>query len=428
MVNIFTYKKILIGVIIVIALAGALGLFIYDSYRMPDNVVMISGSITGLPPFTGEKNTRITFLSVIDPETALIESIQERRGEVMTYQLESSPGLKIVIVHSFDLITEAYYFGASPIVLVSPGKSNVADIDLKLQALIPLTLAAETAPAGGEKPIIGITRKGKFTSDSLSHELMKKGFNVIDISEEVSKIFDSEYELGRQALGKPYNPVRQDPNFIAHMDVEIEKHLIHPGRPETYDIMNIKISLIEVKTGKVIAEKSSTETNKIPFDVIKDVAEEFVGRIGGTGFDAIEIPPFTPSEPKPITGSASAWAERFRKIADEAVGGVGGKEKDATSDNTLPKKPTPPPPKSSCNIPAFQACANTFSLQGCINACPYVSTTCPPGTPSDTDCKKTDQSCSNTCWNTADRHIESCLATSNCTKKEVISGGGGAKR
>ncbi len=95
----------------------------------------------------------------------------------------------------------------------------------------------------------------------------------------------------------------------------------------------------------------------------------------------------------------------------------------------LSKKYSPPvPPKPSCNIPAFQACANTFNLQGCINACPYVSAPCPPGTPPGTDCKKTDKGCSDACWSTADRHIDSCLASSSCTKEEVIAGGGGARR
>src|SRR3989338_4688304 len=84
--------------------------------------------------------------------------------------------------------------------------------------------------------------------------------------------------------------------------------------------------------------------------------------------------------------------------------------------------------KPSCNIPAFQACANTFSLQGCINACPYVSATCPPGTPPDTDCKETDKACSDACWNKADAHLDGCLTSNNCTKEEVVAGGGGAQR
>ena len=93
-----------------------------------------------------------------------------------------------------------------------------------------------------------------------------------------------------------------------------------------------------------------------------------------------------------------------------------------------PPPPPPPPATSSCNIPAFQACANTFSLQGCINVCPYVSRACPPGTPPNTDCKETDKACSDSCWNKADEHLDSCLLSNNCTKEEIIAGGGGAQK
>ena len=80
----------------------------------------------------------------------------------------------------------------------------------------------------------------------------------------------------------------------------------------------------------------------------------------------------------------------------------------------------------ACDIPAFKACADTFSLQGCIDACPYVSATCPPGTPPNTDCKGIDQGCVDTCSNKADTHLDGCLVSSHCTKEEVIAGGGGA--
>ena len=116
----------------------------------------------------------------------------------------------------------------------------------------------------------------------------------------------------------------------------------------------------------------------------------------------------------------SHWPDSIEDILGDAV--PAGPE----IPKTKPKPTTAP--KSSCNIPAFQECANTFSLQGCIDACPYVSATCPPGTPPNTDCKITDKACSDTCWNNADAHIDSCLASNNCTKEEVIAGGGGAQR
>ena len=116
----------------------------------------------------------------------------------------------------------------------------------------------------------------------------------------------------------------------------------------------------------------------------------------------------------------SHWPDSIEDILGDSV----------PAESEIPKtKPKPTTaPKSSCNIPAFQECANTFSLQGCIDACPYVSATCPPGTSPDTDCKETDKACSDACWNKADAHIDSCLASNNCTKEEVIAGGGGAQR
>lgn len=491
MTDILKKKKIVLITIITVVIIGLfviIRLFISDGSR---NVMIVSGSITGLQPFTGEKDTRITFLSVVNPETAALQSIQKRHGEVTTYQFESSLGLKMVIVRSFDLESGAYYFGASPIVRASPGRSNVADVDMrrvdgdtarsnnleslvflrKLSSvisnipLIPPVLAAEIHTADGAKPVITVVGKGRSAENSMAISFVEQAFMrqtekfwmpgsgweeggyvqgdyiIVTTDEDMAKhrdFIDEHRDSFDQTTITTFTPI--DPNFVVNVDFEVEKRLLYPQSaiPDTYDVTTVKLTFIDVKTGKIIAEKSTTETHKRPFDVVKDIAKEFVGRIGGTGPDAIELPPFTQSEPKPLTESASSWAERFRKIADEAVGGVGEKDKDATSGNpppdgtpTLTNTPTPtttptptPTPKALCNIHAFQVCANTFNLQGCIDACPYVSTTCPPGTPPNSDCKKTDQSCSNECWNAADTHIENCLVKSSCTKEEAMAGGG----
>lgn len=81
--------------------------------------------------------------------------------------------------------------------------------------------------------------------------------------------------------------------------------------------------------------------------------------------------------------------------------------------------------KAACDFDNFKVCANTFSLQGCIDACPYVSRECPAGTSPNTECKETDKACSNQCWTSADIHLDNCLKSSNCTKKEVQAGSGG---
>ncbi|OGL80152.1 hypothetical protein A3B21_02135 [Candidatus Uhrbacteria bacterium RIFCSPLOWO2_01_FULL_47_24] len=402
MIDIFKQKKILFGVILVIVLTGAFiftWLFIYEPGTTvvsdgSGSIAIVSGSITGLPLFTGEKDARTTFLSIINPETAAIESIQEQQGEATTYQVESSPGLKMVIVRFFDLESGAYYFGASKIVRASPGESNVTNVDMQEQRVngdttwwnnpkfpaplqrlfsvisnIPLILsafAAETAPADGAKPIVGVVGNDGFANAWVEQELAKKGFELIGLDEKMAKACDLEYDLQRRGFIDPayhLTPTRQEPNFIVNVDLKAEKRLIYPeksGRLERYNVTTIKVSFIDVKTGQVIAEKSSTETYKDPHDFAREIAKGFIGRVGETGPDAIEIPPFTPSEVKPLTESAVSWSERFRKIAEEAVGGVGKKEKAQPTPATAPTpSPTPTPttaPTPICDVEGWDKC------------------------------------------------------------------------
>lgn len=81
--------------------------------------------------------------------------------------------------------------------------------------------------------------------------------------------------------------------------------------------------------------------------------------------------------------------------------------------------------QAACDFDSFKACANTFSLQGCINACPYVTRECPAGTSPNTECKETDKTCSDQCLTRADTHLDSCLKSNNCTKEEIQAGSGG---
>ncbi len=121
----------------------------------------------------------------------------------------------------------------------------------------------------------------------------------------------------------------------------------------------------------------------------------------------------------------SGWPDSIDDILGDSVpagGEIQLKPKAADTPKTKPKPTISPKP--SCNIPAFRECANAFSLQGCIDACGYVSAACPAGTSPDTECKQTDKACSDACWNKADAHINNCLAVNNCTKEEVTSGGG----
>ena len=84
---------------------------------------------------------------------------------------------------------------------------------------------------------------------------------------------------------------------------------------------------------------------------------------------------------------------------------------------TVPQEPATV--VNTCDFAGFLRCRDTFNLQGCIDACPYVDAACPPGTPPDTDCKQTDQKCSDTCWDRGTSHGSQCAVQNNCTLPEV---------
>ncbi len=74
---------------------------------------------------------------------------------------------------------------------------------------------------------------------------------------------------------------------------------------------------------------------------------------------------------------------------------------------------------ASCNFAAFLSCRDTFNLQGCIDACPYVTKECPAGTPPNTECKETDPACSDGCWDMSNSHGASCAASAGCTMEQI---------
>ena len=165
---------------------------------------------------------------------------------------------------------------------------------------IPLILSAfasETAPADGAKPIVDVVGNDGFANAWVEQELAKKGFELIGLDEKMAKACAFEYDLQRQGLLDPtthLTPTRQEPNFIINVDLKAEKRLIYPeksGRLERYNVTTIKVSFIDVKTGQIIAEKSSMETYKDPHDFAREIAKGFIGRVGETGPDAIEILP-----------------------------------------------------------------------------------------------------------------------------------------
>ena len=116
----------------------------------------------------------------------------------------------------------------------------------------------------------------------------------------------------------------------------------------------------------------------------------------------------------------SRWPDSIEDILGDSVPAgaeIQLKPKAADAPKTKPKPTTPPTAK--CDFNGFLSCRDTFNLQGCIDACPYVSAPCPAGTSPDTECKETDKACSDACWDRGTAHGSSCAKANNCTLEEI---------
>ena len=96
--------------------------------------------------------------------------------------------------------------------------------------------------------------------------------------------------------------------------------------------------------------------------------------------------------------------------------------------SSLPSTPplpavTNPQPATvkQCNFAGFLSCRDQFNLQGCIDACPFVPVDCSPGTSPNTECKQTDQKCSDTCWDRGTSQGSQCAIQNHCTMQEIDS-------
>jgi hypothetical protein len=95
---------------------------------------------------------------------------------------------------------------------------------------------------------------------------------------------------------------------------------------------------------------------------------------------------------------------------------------DILGEDALPIGPQKPPTTAEkCDFDGFIRCRDTFNLQGCIDACPFVPADCPPGTPPNTECKQTDQKCSDACWDRGTSHGSQCAVQSHCPDQEIQS-------
>ena len=401
MIGIFKRKKILFGVILAIVIVGVftfIRLFIYDSYRMPDTVssgttVIFDGSTLTLDIPDSALPSGITKDQIVVEPIPVSELPENLRGLGVSYAFRLEPdGLRFIspVVFSVEL---PRYKGEVPLVYQIGTNGTLEAI---------------------EDTKITINEEGvAVLSGEVSH------FSILGL------MMRLDFEIKHQKLG--YEKLDKCRAAIEEMANRCERH-------ENFDF-RVAVSRVDFKEDGWINDFDYDEHEKGPnnqcswFDEKTNrlsrgvlVESRTVGGARSVQTDKEDLVNYEIF----CTVTCFSWT---CPAGDENVSG--SPPPDGTS-TPVPAQPTPaqptPTPKPSCNIPAFQACANTFSLQGCIDACPYVSATCPPGTPPDTDCKETDKVCSDACWNQADAHIDSCLTSNNCTQEEVIAGGDGAQR
>ncbi|MBI2074612.1 MAG: hypothetical protein HYT83_02105 [Candidatus Levybacteria bacterium] len=428
------FRKTYLIIVSLAALLATAVFFILQSPNPKTSIAEFTGEISGLPPSSTGTASKSAVLNVVDPTTVQLITGKEIEGSFSSYQIETSPGRRMAILKVWDFDSKVLYSGSSRIFNLSAGQTQKADIALKeagafndISAPVSfqpavfntLTIFSKSfiAHAAEEKPVFAVIHKpgprGPYSDQvaDVQLTLVLSGNSVIATDQQSLDAIDEERNL-KDLAPDTYGDFKPlEPNFVVELDIKFDL---------TWPI--ITISLINVENQEVIwkdTTDSRVETKAYGFsNIVNLAAEKLVTSLSGKGPNPVKLPAFTPSIPKPVKSMAQ-WRIKLRKL-------LGLDKQSESKPQSLPPPTTAP--KLSCNIPAFRECANTFSLQVCIDACPYVDTVCPASAPPNTECKETDKACSDACWNKADAHINNCLTVNNCTKEEVIAGGGGAQR
>lgn len=394
------------------------------------STTQFTGKISGLPLTVGDKGA---ILNIVDPTNALLISGKEIERGAVSYQIETSPGWRMVILKAWDFDSQKVYIGSSRIVNVSQGQTQEADIILREAATFSETSSMHTdlahfnllqilsesliAYAAEKGPVFAvIARKPEPGEpivnpgllDTIGISLAKAGQNaghsVVITDPEFLGQVEEERNLKELPPGTYGDFTPSEPNFA--VEVEYRRH-------ELRDPIVI-ISIRNLENGEVFWQETTdsridTQTNYEMHKVYELAAKKLVESVVGKGPNPIKLPAFTPSVPKPV--SMTEWRARLKKL-------LGLDKQGWATGNVKTTSPTAVP-KQTCNFDGFVACRDQFNLQGCIDACPYVPTTCPPGTPPGTDCKQTDQDCSGACWDRGNTHGAGCAKDNNCTPKEI---------
>lgn len=432
-VKLFSVRRsalFLTGVLVILVIVFLIkGLIPQQLSTTPTAIV---GQITGLPSIDDEGSS-VTVIQILDTGTAGILAIEESEGIQKTYEIATTPGFRIVFANVFDRQGSVAYEGTSEAKRAIEGQKNIMNVaiaDKVSRLVVTAAYAVEPKPTFGimidetntywepETPIMQSLFDGYKMSDNPRSENFDN-INIVGLSNKASEALDVEYGLMRQGLIRPedvheFTPL--DPNFLIKVKGNVIKKPLYPNsaRLETYDTTEYDIVLIDVASGKVLGSGRYSESFVDDWDFVKKSAADFVDRIvNGDRPDAIKLPDFTESFPTPTKDLPSEHAKRFIDLAKNAVPEVAG--------GSQPLKPAVPTPATGgkCDFDGFVSCRDTFNLQGCIDACPLVNKSCPEGTPPDTECKETDEECSNNCWDQGNSHASQCAAVNNCSMQEI---------
>src|SRR3989344_1744576 len=425
------FGKTYLIIVPIAALLVAAVLFILQSSNLKNSMAEFTGKISGLLRSTSGVASRSAIVSVVDPTTTELTGAKKFENNLSSYQTSTSPGLRMAILKVWDFNSKVLYSGSSRIFNLSAGQTQKADIALKeagtfndISAPVSFqpavfntfTILSKSliAYAAEEKPVFAVIKKprppyGPFSDQVADVELtlVLGGNSVIATDQQSLDQIDEERNL-KDLPPDTYGDFKpSEPNFVVEVDISFNIN----APIVTISIKNVESQ--QVFWRDTTDSRTDTRTNFDLNNVVQLAADKLVESLHGKGNHPVKLPKFTPSVPKPVT--MAEWRVRLRKLLgldkqESATGTVGSQTPSPTAATA---------PKPTCDFDGFVACRDKFNLQGCIDACPFVDSDCPPGTPPDTDCKQTDQKCSDTCWDRGTSHGSQCAAMNHCSMKEI---------
>lgn len=382
-----------------------------------------TGKISGLPPEINDPSS-VAIFKIVDPTAAFLIAGKEVEGELSSYKMETTSGWRMIILNVWNFDSKKAYIGASRAFNISAGEKREADIVLKETGVFNDISATRVKPtildgfnpfpksllayAVEDKPVLAVVgEKGQnysFHRETIELELASSGYWVMLIDEERLGYIEEERNLKGLAPDAYGDFMPLEPNFLVKLDVQFKVN---------WPV--VTISLINAENQEVIwKETTDSRVETKAYDLsnaVEFAADKLVESVSGKGANPVQFPKFTPSIPKPVK-SPLEWGAKMRKLL--------GLDKQSESKPQSPPTPTTnPSPTLSCDFNGFVSCRDKFNLQGCINACPLVNKSCPEGTPPDTECKQTDEECSNKCWDQGTSHGSQCAAANKCSMQEV---------